>query len=169
MCAFSQEKTVYRILLHPFNICIFHLIYNYQLQTGYLGNQSSYRSEILATGRSFAPDCHLIGTFLVPALGGLQRPSKAGRGRIFFLAQTVPFDLSVNPWWSLKVSGPLRTLQRPRGRQKASQGRNFFLAQTVPFDLSINLWLSLTVSGPPGPSSGLEAIEGRLRPKFFLA
>ena len=33
----------------------------------------------------------------IPAWGGLQRPSKAGRGQIFFLAQMIPFDPSVNP------------------------------------------------------------------------
>ena len=45
---------------------------------------------------------------------------KGRKGRNFFLAQTVPFDPSVDPWWSLIVSGLLGTLQQPHGRK----GRN---------------------------------------------
>ena len=101
-------------------------------------------------------------------LGGLQRLSKAGRGRNFFLAQTVPFDHSIDPWWSLTVSGP----PGPSSGLKAIKGKprpNFFLAQTVPFDHSIDPWWSLTVSGPPRT---LQRPRGHQRPaeaEFFLA
>ena len=99
------------------------------------------------------------------ASGGLQRLSKAGRGRIFFWLKwflLTPVSIPDGPWWS---SAP-PAASRP---SKAGRGRNFFLAQTVPFDHSIDPWWSLTVSGPPGPSSGLEAIKGQPRPNFFLA
>ena len=39
-----------------------------------------------------------------------QDPPKAAKADKFFSAQTVPFDLSVDPWWSLMVFGPLGTL-----------------------------------------------------------
>ena len=71
------------------------------------------------------------------ASGGLQRLSKAGRGQIFFLAQMIPFDPSVNPWWSLTVSGP----PGPSSGLEAIKGQprpNFFLAQMIPFDPSVN-------------------------------
>ena len=80
-------------------------------------------------------DQRLIASFGVPASGGLQRLSKAGRGRNFFWAQTVPFDLSINPWWFLPVSGPQNT---PAASRLLKASAKFFLFQTVPLDLSVN-------------------------------
>ena len=75
------------------------------------------------------------------------KATKAAKADKFFSAQTVPFDLSVDPWWSLTVFGPPRTLQRP---SKAAKVDKFFSAQWVPFDLSVDPWWSLIVLGLPG-------------------
>ena len=53
------------------------------------------------------------------AIKGRPRPK-------FFLAQTVPFDHSIDPWWSLMVSGLPRTLQRPQGLQRLAKTKFFW-------------------------------------------
>ena len=79
------------------------------------------------------------------------KAAKATKADKFFSAQTVPFDLSVDPWWSVIVSGLPRTLQRPQGR-KGHKGRNLFLAQTVSFHQSVNPLWSLMVPDCVGPT-----------------
>ena len=93
------------------------------------------------------------------------KATKATKADNFFSAQTVPFDLSVNPWWSLIVSGLPGTLQRPQGRK----GRQFFSAQTVPFDLSVDPWWSLIVSGLPGTLQRPQGRKGHQGQNLFLA
>ena len=63
----------------------------------------------------------------------------------------VPFDLRVNPWWSLTVSGPPRTLQRSL---KVTRALRLFKLKTlhygclwIPFNLRVDAWWKLTVSG----------------------
>ena len=110
---------------------------------------------------------------------------KGRKGRNFFLAQTVPFDPSVDPWWSLMVPDSVGPPQDPpaasnghkglKGRNffwlkqrllNAALGQNFFSAQTVPFDLSVNPWWSLIVSGLPGT---LQRPQGRKGRQFFFS
>ena len=93
---------------------------------------------------------------------GHQRPLEAD----FFLAQTVPFDHSIDPWWSLTVSGP----PGPSSGLKAIKGRlrpKFFLAQTVPFDHSIDHWWSLTVSGLQRTLQRPQGLQRSAKTKFF--
>ena len=67
------------------------------------------------------------------------------------------------------VSGPLRTLQRPRGRQRPTEAEIYFWLKR--FFLTSALIPDVPCQSPAssGPSSSLEAIKGRPRPKFFLA
>ena len=64
----------------------------------------------------------------------------------------VPFDLRINPWWSLTVSGPPRTLQRS---PKVTRPLGLFKLKTIqygclwiPFDLRVDAWCKLKVSEP---------------------
>jgi len=64
----------------------------------------------------------------------------------------VPFDLRINPWWSLTVSGPPRTLQRS---PKVTRPLCLFKLKTlqygclwIPFDLRVDAWCKLKVSEP---------------------
>ena len=97
---------------------------------------------------------------------GHRRPAEA---EFFFLAQTVPLDLSVNPWWSLKVFSPLRTLQRPRGHQRPAKAEFFFWLKRLLLTSASIPDGPCQCPAPSGPSSGLEAIKVQPRPKFFLA
>ena len=72
--------------------------------------------------------------------GTLQRPPKAAKADKFSSVQTVPFDLSIDPWWSLTVFGPPRTLQRP---PKAAKAEKKISAQSVPFDLRFMEFMGL--------------------------
>ena len=64
----------------------------------------------------------------------------------------VPFDLRVNPWWSLTVSGTPRTFQRS---PKVTRPLPLFKLKTlqygclwIPFDLRVDAWCKLKVSEP---------------------
>ena len=64
----------------------------------------------------------------------------------------VPFDLWINPWWSLTVSGPPKTLQRSL---KVTRPLSHFKLKAlqygclwIPFDLRVDAWCKLKVSEP---------------------
>ena len=62
---------------------------------------------------------------------------EAVKGQKFFWAQTVLFDHSIYPWWSLTVFGP----PGPSSGLEAVKGwlrPKFFLPQMVPCDLSVD-------------------------------
>ena len=79
------------------------------------------------------------------------KAAKATKADKFFSAQTVPFDLSVDPWWSMIVLG----LPGPSSGLKAAKAtkakiffwlkRFLFTKASIPYG---PLW-SLTVSGLP--------------------
>ena len=83
---------------------------------------------------------------------GLKKVVKAAKAAFYFFGQMVPFDLWVNPWWSLTVSGPPRTLQRS---PKVTRPLRLFKLKTlqygclwIPFDLRVDAWCKLKVSEP---------------------
>ena len=105
----------------------------------------------------------------IPASGGLQRPSKAGRGRKFFFGSNDSF-------WPKRQSlmvpdgvRPSRTLQRPQGCQRPAKAKFFFwlkwfllTSESIPD----GPWWCAAPQDPPAASRPSKAGQGR---NFFLA